>query len=129
MNINIKTIPNIEQRYSTSGDWWFDEQGDLQIRVSDMKNWKYEALVAVHELCEVLLCKEKKIEGKDVDAFDISFEKIREQHPDIIGEVEPGDMTSAPYHEEHTFATNVEKALANRLNVNWNTYNTVVEEL
>ena len=34
MNITIKTIAHDKQRYDTVGDWWFDDEGDLQIRVS-----------------------------------------------------------------------------------------------
>lgn len=75
MNIIIKTIPHKEHRYDTVGNWWFDEKGNLEIRVSDMKNWKYEFLVALHELVESALCKSRNIKEKDVTNFDVQFEK------------------------------------------------------
>ena len=64
MNITIKTIQHSKQRYDTCGDWWFDKKGNLQIRVSDMDNWKYEYLVGDHEVREALLCKDRGITQK-----------------------------------------------------------------
>ena len=75
MNINIQTIPHDQHRYPTCGDWLLDESGNLQIRVSDMGNTDYEALVALHELVEVLLCKKRGITTEQVDVFDKQYEK------------------------------------------------------
>ena len=125
MNITIKTIPHNAQRYDTCGDWWFDEAGDLEIRVSDMGNWKYEALVAFHELAEVLLCKDRGITTEMVDAFDMAFEAKRE-----VGNVdEPGDDPACPCRKEHFFATTVERALSAELGVDWSAYDEVVVSL
>lgn len=128
MNITIKTIPHNKHRYATCGDWWFDKKGDLQIRVSDMGNWKYEYLVALHELIEVALCKERGIKQEDVDDFDMQFEKEREegQHDE---EAEPGDDRRAPYKKEHFFATNIEFMMIGELGVDNNDYADTIYKL
>ncbi len=124
LNIEIKTIPNDEQRYPTVGDWLW-ENDKLTIYVSDMGNWKYEALVGIHELCEVLLCKDRGVTQQSVDAFDKAFETNREE-----GDLsEPGDAASAPYKNEHFFATSVERLVARELNVDWAIYDNVVTNL
>ena len=123
MNVSIKTIPASEQRYATSGDWWF-EGDNLEIRVTEDGNWKYEMLVAVHELCEVLLCKDRGITQESVDAFDIAFEAARKEG----NTDEPGDEASAPYQKEHFFASNVERLLAAELKVNWKDYDSIITQ-
>lgn len=125
MNIQIKTIPHKEQRYETVGDWTFEKNGDITIYISDMGNWKYEALVAVHELMEVLLCKDRKITQKEVDDFDKKFESKRKKG----NEDEPGNDPDAPYYEEHQFASMIEEDLARQLNVKWDKYNKKVNSL
>ncbi len=126
MNINIETIPHAEHRYAgTCGDWWFDDARNLQIRVSDMGNWKYESLVAFHELAEVLLCKDRGITVEEVDAFDKAFEANRQ--PDDNSE--PGDDPTCPCRKEHFFATTVERALSAELGVDWTEYDYAVMAL
>ena len=119
MNITIKTIPHDAHRYETVGDYWFDDNGNIEIRVSDTKNWKYEALVALHELVEVLLCKDRGISEPDIKAFDEAFEAKR---PAGDVDSEPGDDPAAPYGKEHRFAENLERLFAAELGVNWATY-------
>ena len=124
MKVTIEVIPNEKQRYATVGDWQWNGD-DLTISVSEMGDWRYEMLVAFHELAEVLLCKHRGIQQSLVDAFDMLYEKERPEGDTS----EPGDDPSAPYHREHQFATCIERLLALQLDVNWETYNTVVETL
>jgi len=121
MNISIKTIPHKDHRYPTVGDWWYNKDGSIEIRISKMDNWRYECLVAVHELVEILICKHCKVTQKKVDKFDIMFEKEREQglHTDTE---EPGDDPDAPYKFQHGIATGVERILAVMLGVCWRAY-------
>jgi hypothetical protein len=121
VDITIKTIPHAEQRYETVGDWWCDDKGDIKIRVSSMGDWKKEALVAFHELAEVLLCKDRGITTEMVDAFDMQYEADRDagKHPQ---DAEPGDDPACPCRDEHFFATSVERLLAQQLGVDWKTY-------
>ena len=124
MKIRIDSIPHGRQRYPTVGDWFY--RGDtLVVRVSKMSDPRYEQLVALHELVEVLLCKKRGITQKSVDAFDKAFEKARK--PGNVDE--PGDDPKAPYRKEHFFATNVERLMAAELGVDWNKYAVEVESL
>src|SRR6516165_10297182 len=97
MKITIEVIPHKAQRYPTVGDWWFDKNGDLEIRVSALSDWRLESLIAVHELWEVLLCKHTGITEASVTEFDVEFEKRRAPGDDS----EPGDSPKAPYRSEH----------------------------
>lgn len=125
MNIQIQTIKHKDQRYPTVGDWQFDKEGNLSITISSMKNWKYECLVGLHELIEVLLCKDRNITQKQVDRFDVQFEKKRKK-----GDVsEPGDDKKAPYYFEHQFASMIERDMARQLKVDWNRYESKVNSL
>lgn len=126
MKINIETIPHSEQRYPTVGDYWDDETGVVQVRVSDMKDWRYEALVVVHELIEMFLTKHRDIAEQAISEFDIRFEHSRAQGL-VTGE--PGDHTNAPYRREHFFATNLERLLAAELGVDWFEYDRDVDAL
>lgn len=127
MNINIKTIPHKEHRYPTVGDWWFEKDGTLQIRVSKLGNWRYEALIVVHELVEVLICKHARVTQKQVDKFDMMFENEREQG--LHGDEEPGDDPDAPYKFQHGIATGVERILAVMLGVCWRKYEMAINKL
>lgn len=125
MRVIINVIPNDQQRYCTVGDWVWD--GDsLTILVSKMGNWRYEMLVAFHELAEALICRHREIPEEIVSAFDIEYERNRAVDDT---DSEPGDDPHAPYYREHQFATNVERQLALELDVNWNQYDDTVNNL
>jgi hypothetical protein len=126
MKIIIETIPHDQQRYPTVGDWqWKDDGETLTIKVSNMGNWRYEALVAVHELVEVLLCKQAGVSEEKVDQFDINFEARRTEGDDS----EPGDDAQAPYRDQHCIATGIERILAVQLDVPWKAYEYALYEL
>lgn len=125
MKIEVQTIPHHEQRYPTVGDYW-EEEGVVQIRVSEMHDWRYVILVAVHELIEMMLARYRGISEDDIGRFDMEFERKREQGA-VTGE--PGDAAEAPYRREHFFATNVERLLAAELGVDWPIYETYVDSL
>lgn len=109
MNVHMIMQPHKDQRYDTVGDWYFDEDGDLIIKVSNdlegLGNEYEQLLVALHELVEVLLCRKRGISQKVVDDFDFAFK----------GEGEPGDEVEAPYRKEHRFAMLIEHLLAHEL--------------
>lgn len=127
IEISIKVIPHNTQRYDTVGDWYWDiKKKKLNIFVSEMGDWKYEALVGLHEAVEALLCKDRNIHESDVSAFDILYEAQRNPL-DLISE--PGDCPDAPYRKEHFFATNVERLISEQLQVNWSQYEKVVQSL
>jgi hypothetical protein len=117
MKIIIETIPHNKQRYPTVGDWFLEGEV-LHIKVSKLSNWRREALVAVHELVETILCSHDGVTQEEVDKFDKAFEAAR-----TPGNVEePGDDPSAPYRKQHGIATGIERILAAALDVNWKDY-------
>jgi hypothetical protein len=120
IEISIKVIQHTLQRYDTIGDWEFEkESGHLQIWVSDLNNWKYEALIGVHELVEALLCSHGGISQEKVDIFDFAYK----------GDGEPGDEPDCPYHGPHSVATGVERILAAILGVSWMDYEEAIADL
>lgn len=128
MNITIQTILHESQAYDTVGNWRFDQNGNLLIEVSAMGDWRYELLVALHELIEVGLCKHRGISQESVDAFDIQYESERASGLHTL-EDEPGDDPAAPYKKEHFFATNLERLMAAELGVDWDQYGRKIVEL
>jgi hypothetical protein len=125
MKVIIETIPHQEHRYTTVGDWYYDPDGTLRIKVSQLSDWRYEALIAIHELVEVMLCDHAGVTETVVDKFDKEFEANRE--PD--NEDEPGDEPDAPYVHQHCVATGIERILAAEMGVNWKPYEDELCEL
>lgn len=127
-HINIAVIPHREQRYDTVGDYWTDVEPNgievEQFRISDMGVWQYEALVAVHEFVERILCKAARITNESIDKFDKKFEEDRENGHH--GDEEPGDDPDAPYYKQHQFASIVERMLCHELGIDWHTYEQAV---
>lgn len=119
LRIHIKTIAHDKHRYPTVGDWFWDRQGTLQIRVSDMGDETYEMAVALHELIEVALCHIDGPGEAEVDHFDKNFK----------GAGEPGDDPKAPYRRQHVTASICERAIAACLEIDWNDYSKVIDSL
>jgi hypothetical protein len=122
MRIVIETIPHETQRYPTVGDWWTDENGTWQIRVSEMHQWIPEFLVGLHELVEMALCKQAGVEEAAVTAFDTGWEPFGNI-------VEPGDDATAPYHLEHQHACGIERMVAAQLGISWPWYEAAIDAL
>ena len=157
MRIVIETILHKEHRYSTVGDYFngslhatrneytatstaqgkheleTSDDAALIVRVSDVDDWRMEALVGIHELVEAVLCLDKGISQESVDEFDIAFEKSRDKTRcrdgsfDYLarsydGNAEPGDSPDAPYHIQHGYATAVERMLCAAMNIPWADY-------
>lgn len=119
MKIIIETIPHKDQRYPTVGDWQF--LGDeLLIRVSEMGDWKKEALVGIHELVEALLCKSRGITQEEVDKFDMAYKGA---------DMDPGNDPHAPYNEQHFIASTFEESLQEDLSVDEEDYENAIDKL
>lgn len=105
--------------YSTAGDWWVDEDGVLQIRVSNLNHERSEHAIIVHEYAEAIQCLRTGVTDLQICEFDRKFEAEREQglHSEAA---EPGDDPRAPYREEHQGATHVERAMCHALDLSWN---------
>lgn len=124
LNIRIETIPHEKQQYETVGNWFWDVD-TLVIHISNMKNWKYELLVAIHEITETALCRDRNISEDSVTDFDLEFEARRQEG----NTDEPGDDPNSPYRKEHLFATNIERLLAAELKVEWDKYEKTINSL
>jgi len=130
MKITIETIPHAALRYPTVGDWSLHGNGDIQIRVSEMGDWRKEAAVAVHELVEALLCRNDGVSQSAVNAFDVGYESVRPPMGIPGWDMpEPGDAPTAPYHRQHCFATAVERMLIAAMGLSWAEYDAAVEAL
>lgn len=136
MKIIIETIPHNQQRYPTVGDWFYKMESELtpeggttqeilHIKVSDLGDWRYNALIAIHELAEVLACQHEGVTQEQVDKFDTEFEASREDG----NEDEPGDSPGAPYRAQHCLATGIERILAAALGVSWKEYEETINSL
>ena len=146
MKILIETIPHTNQRYDTCGDWTVSPEGNWYIKVSQLHNWRREVLIAIHELVEMTLCRDKGITAKAVDDFDLWYAKAL-QHlaecgaDDVCEEYahetlqkltsaeEPGDCPDAPYYRQHQIATGIERILAAEMGVDWPAYSDQIVNL
>jgi hypothetical protein len=123
--IVIEIIPHETHRYETCGDFWNEQDGTLQIRVSKLSSWQRERLIIIHELIEETLCRDAGIDERDIDSFDISFEKARpEGNTD-----EPGDDSHAPYKFQHGVASGIERILAAAMEIDWKSYSDELNKL
>ena len=128
LEIKVKTIPHAQHRYETVGDYWTTDKGEVkrEVRVSEMGNWKYEFLVAIHEQIEQALCINRGISEELITKFDEEYEASR--RPDDLTS-EPGDDSNAPYRREHFFATSIERLIAAELGVDWGEYEKAIYNL
>lgn len=120
MRIVIETVPHHMQRYPTVGDYYEHPiNGTKMIRVSELRDWRMNLLVAIHELVESALCDHRGIAEPDVMAFDMA-------NPEAD---DPGALSDAPYHREHMFSEAIERLVADQLGVSWVQYEQKVKAL
>lgn len=113
--IIIDIVPHAEQRYDTLGDYWFDGSA-WHITVSDMHDWRFNYLVALHELIEMALVHERGISEPAICEFD------KAMPDDSVYADDPGMDPAAPYHREHLFADAIERLTADQLGVDFVRY-------
>ncbi len=113
MNIYIRVIPHSEQRLNQPGDWWFQENGDLQVRVTDLGDWRFNLLLGRHEQDEACLCKHAGISTETVDSQPL----LKTDDPDSFSGY-PG----APYQAQHNDALAAEWVMSRLLGVDWVEY-------
>ena len=127
MNIHILSVTNEEikvRKGFTGADWWWDDAGDLQVRVaSELEDWRERLALAMHEVAEALMCKYNGVTVAQVDEFDSKFKDGNEI------DVNAGDESDAPYRLEHTYATAIERVLTGVLGVDWKAYDTRLGKL
>jgi hypothetical protein len=117
--IVIEFIPQEQQRYDTCGDYQIAD-GELLIRITKVEPEVYSHAILVHELVEVLLCRQAGITPEDVDAFDI--------HGIGSDLAEPGNDVRAPYHRQHLWSDVAERLFIAAAGLSWSEYDGVVSD-
>jgi len=122
--IIIEFIPHSEQRFlgSLGGDWYFDSNDNLVIRCSDMQDWRYNFLLARHEMDEAILCRHVGITTEMVDA-----DELKSTDSD-----DPDSFSGYPdscYQNQHNDALSAEWIMSRLLNVDWKDYADKFESL
>lgn len=100
----------------SGADWYFDEDNHLQVRVSPLSDWRYEALLGIHEAIEALLCLHNGVTVGQVDKFDQEYDKTHSS------DLNAGDDPACPYRKEHSLATAAERLMAAEMGVVWSVY-------
>jgi hypothetical protein len=108
-------------RYPTVGDY-VKKGRVIHVFVAKSENPDHEFLVALHEVVEAWLTQRRGISWKEVDKFDILFEKNR-----TPSSGEPGDDPGSPYFKEHQFATRIERMVCQELGISWDEYDSEIE--
>ena len=114
--IVIEVIPYKKMYMEYFGDFYWEKDGTLQIRVAQYPNEIQDVGTIVHEFLEAWKLKVKGVSVKDVEMFD----KEHEDHDD------PGCLKDAPYHKEHMESLYIEKIICKQMGFDWNTYYTIV---
>lgn len=123
MDIHIKIIPHQEQRLGAVGDWWFDHNTNtLEVRVSDLGDWRYNFLFARHEMDEALLCQHAGITTEMVDEDQLAAQPTDD--PDSFSGY-PG----ARLQYQHNDALAMEWLMARLLGVDWKEYGEAVKRV
>lgn len=128
MNIHSLSIPNeeIKSRHGFTGaDWWFDDNGDLQVRVANELNWREQMALMTHEIAEAIMCKHLGVTVQQVDDYDAKFER---EHPGD-GTTNVGDISDCPYRVPHNAATAMERVLTTVLDLPWQDYDDRLSKL
>ena len=135
MEIHIKTIPAEHQRYPTVGDYWYDTEGVLQVRITEMPESIspelaefYTKMIIVHELSEEALTKFRGLTEPEIADFDKYYEMRREQGL-VPEDSEPGFDNNAPYLREHTLSTAIEMQMCAMAGLSWSDYDNLINEL
>lgn len=133
MKIIIESIPHASQRYPTCGDWFLDDQGTMQIKVSEEMGDASCFLVALHELFEAKVAMNRGVTVKEVDDFDTAYEKAHRKGGTLEGErlddSEPGDDPTCPVFVEHGLATAIEQIACVSMGIAWHEHDKRVNEL
>jgi hypothetical protein len=128
MDIHLLVVSKEEikkRKGFTGADWWFDTDGDLQVRIQKMGNEKYEIALGIHETQEALFSKLLGITVKQVDEFDIIYVNENSGNHGLNS----GDDPECPYAVPHSLATAPERVYAALAGICWSEYDKVVGDL
>lgn len=128
MRINIEFVRMNQMRYPSVGDYWYDDDGTLQLRVVDSGDEFFNKMVLIHELTEEALTKKRGLSEQEITDYDLAFEAARKLG--LRNEIEePGFGNGCPYIGEHSLATSFEMAMCGMAGVRWTDYEYVINSL
>lgn len=120
-SINIKFIPQIEQRFDCVhqvGDYW-ETEDSIEFRITEFENPAYSQAIALHELVEKWRNDQLGITDASVDIFDLA-------HPELADQ---GLSPDAPYHKTHMEADVFERQYIINSGNDWAAYEAAIDEL
>ncbi len=94
-DINIKFIPQSEQRYQTIGDYW-ETDSSIEVRITKLSKPVFSMAALIHELWELFRAKEAQIPFALIDVFDMNYDYENGKYKEDVG-LDP----EAPYHKQH----------------------------
>ena len=125
MKIHIETAPMSSLRHHQVDDYWYDDEGTLQIRVAEeFSDERRQQAVIIHALWEALTLRHAGVILQMVDWWDEHFLTFKRPP-----EEEPGDDPLCPYYRHHQRATIVERMFIEETEDNWQEYEREVEAL
>ena len=132
LKINIQVISHKEQGPAkVTAQWWTDEAGVIQVRISRLGDIRAELLHLVHELVEIA-CSITHPEIMDdvlTDAYDEEFLRKRAAGELPLGHEEVGFGENCPYSGGHHAASGVELMICPHMDLNWVDYDNRVCEV
>ena len=127
---NIKlnfNVPIRKIRFSTAGDWTQKKDGSYEVWIWETPDPRYQAVVLIHELTELLWCHFNGITGKESDRFDAEWEGELKAGMHLPDE-EAGFDSRAPYHKGHVWGARMEHLFCWIFDVRWRVYNDYWDE-
>ena len=118
-DINIKFIPQSEQRFNDVGDYW-ETDTSIEFRITKLPNPAHSFAILLHELVEKFRNNQLGILDTDVDAFDSG------PGADLD---DPGLSPDAPYHKTHMESDALERLFIILSGNDWIEYEAVLDDL
>lgn len=110
--IVIKIINHKDQRYDTWGDYWIEDDGTVQFRISRFENSYNVMPLLVHEFLEFWRCMAEGIKEPDITDYDLAH----------LEDDDPGMNLDAPYHKEHLQSMGIERFICMQDGIDFETY-------
>ena len=121
LTIFVRSIPMSWNLFSTAGNWGVGEDGSILVTLTETSDWRYQAIVLMHEMTEIFWCKNNAVTGEACDAFDAIWEK--ELNSGIHRpEEEAGFDKRCPYRGGHVWGARIEHLFCWILGVKWRVY-------
>ena len=124
MKIVIETAPFSTLRNKQCDDYWYEEDGTLQIRVAQLSDERREQAVIIHALWEALTCRHAGVPIQSIDFWDEHFQGFA-----LPPETDAGDDNNCPYYRQHQMATIIERMFIEEVEENWQEYEQEIEAL